>query len=83
MAAADPASTMRAHGLTSAEVTAEMALLRNALEYHNRTRHIDVAYDGFFFRKDLNTTRQIVEYTKPVSGAAAMFRSRIGPLPLP
>ena len=58
---------MQAHGLSEAEIEKEMRLLNNALAYYNQTHRVDVAYDGFFFEKDLNTTRQIVEYTQPVS----------------
>lgn len=67
MEAANPSKIMQAHGLSDSEVQKEMALLNNALSYYNQTHRIDVAYDGFFFEKDLNTTRQIVAYTKPVS----------------
>ena len=28
-------------------------------------RYVDVAYDGFFFAKDLNVTRKSASYTKP------------------
>ena len=67
MEAANVSKIMQAHGLSAAEIRTELALLRNALDYYNQTQRIDVAYDGFFFEKDLNTTRQIIEYTKPVS----------------
>lgn len=76
MEAANPSKIMQAHGLSKAEIQKEMALLNNALDYHNQTHRIDVAYEGFFFEKDLNTTRQIVEYTKPVSLAST--RTNIG-----
>ena len=71
MEAANPSKIMQAHGLSKAEIENEMMLLDNALDYYNQTHRIDVAYDGFFFEKDLNTTRQIVEYTKPVGVASA------------
>ena len=67
MEAANVSKIMQAHGLSAAEIRTELALLRNALDYYNQTQRIDVAYDGFFFEKDLNTTRQVIEYTKPVS----------------
>jgi hypothetical protein len=53
------------HGLTAAQIRKELVLLSNALEFHNATRFIDVGYTGFFFANDLNTTYQVVEYTKP------------------
>ena len=56
---------MQTHGLSAAQIRKELALLRIALDcYYNQTQRIDVAYDGFFFEKDLNTTRQSIEYTK-------------------
>lgn len=65
MAAADPAKLMRARGLSERQIAAELTLLSNALDFYNLTRHIDVAYDGFFVQKDLNTTAEVVGYTKP------------------
>jgi hypothetical protein len=67
MEAANPSKIMQTHGLSTAQIQKEMAMLNNALGYYNQTHRIDVGYDGFFFEKDLNTTRQVVEYTKPVS----------------
>ena len=56
-------------GLPTAEIRKELTLSRNALDqtYYNQTQRTDVAYDGSFFEKDLNTTRPSIEYTKPVS----------------
>ena len=46
-AAADPARTMRLAGLTEAEIGVELKLLRNALDFYNKTsdvggNHIDM-----------------------------------------
>ena len=65
MDATEPAKKMQSYGLSPAQIATELALLRNALDFHNKTGHIDVAYDGFFFHNDLNVTRQIVAYTTP------------------
>ena len=61
----DPTKMMQHYGLTASQITTELSLLRNALDFHNKTGRIDVAYDGFFFANDLNVTHQIVSYTQP------------------
>jgi hypothetical protein len=65
MDATNPTAKMQSYGLSPAQITKELTLIKNALEFHNQTGHIDVAYDGFFYNDALNVTRQIVEYTKP------------------
>ena len=56
---------MQSYGLSSSQITAELSLLSNALDFHNKTGRIDVAYDGFFFANDLNVTQQVVSWTQP------------------
>jgi hypothetical protein len=61
----NPTKMMQSYGLSSSQITAELSLLSNALDFHNKTGRIDVAYDGFFFANDLNVTKQVVSWTKP------------------
>jgi hypothetical protein len=49
MDALNPRKLMEQRGLSAAQINKELVLLSNALAFHNKTGHIDVAYDGFFF----------------------------------
>ena len=69
----DPTTMMQSYGLSSSQITAELSLLSNALDFHNKTGRIDVAYDGFFFANDLNVTQQVVSWTQP-EYASIIFR---------
>ena len=45
---------MSARGLNASETAEEQVKWRAALEFYNRTGLLDLSYDGFFFRNDLD-----------------------------
>eukprot|EP01045_Picozoa_sp_COSAG04_P005318 COSAG04_NODE_245_length_18929_cov_6.708391_4_plen_3740_part_00 len=63
--ATPPLQVLRDANLSDAAIASEMALLSHALDFYNATRRVDVGYNGFFFRNDLDVVRQIVAFAKP------------------
>jgi hypothetical protein len=53
------------YNLSATQAEKEIKLWTNALAFRNKTKHIDPAYDGFFFQMDLDVVKEIVGVTVP------------------